>query len=211
MIIVVEQHNVAQYTGLIRDMFRLRARVFRDTLHWDVKVTAGMERDIYDDQHPVYIIYTDATKQTLIGSLRLLPTTGPTLVSDVFADTYPDIAGLTAPTIWECTRFCLDETVIGDKRDGVVAASAMLIAALGELALRAGIESIVGNLDARMLRLYRRLGCQVEVLGSTGRYGRTVFLGLFPVSKAILSRIKKRMSKAFIADLDRPGHDQLAA
>ena len=37
-------------------------------------------------------------------------------------------------------------------------ASAALITALGELAIKAGIESIIGNCDASMLRLFRRLG-----------------------------------------------------
>jgi hypothetical protein len=40
--------------------------------------------------------------------------------------------------------------------------SAILIAALGELALKAGIESFVGNFDSAMLRLYRRVGCEVQ-------------------------------------------------
>ena len=40
-------------------MFRLRARVFADRLKWDVPVSDGMERDRYDDEGPVYLIYTD--------------------------------------------------------------------------------------------------------------------------------------------------------
>ena len=77
--------------------------------------------------------------------------------------------------------------------DGLLFASAILIAALGDVAINAGIESIIANFDSAMLRLYRRLGCEVEVLGSTSRYGRLVYLGLFPVSTPILCRIKERM------------------
>jgi N-acyl-L-homoserine lactone synthetase len=75
-------------------------------------------------------------------------------------------------------------------------ASAVLIAALGEVAVRAGIESILANFDATMLRLYRRIGCEVEVLGSTSRFGRPIYLGSFPVSEPILHRIKARMLEA---------------
>ncbi len=43
-----------------------------------------------------------------------------------------------------------------------------------------------------MLRLYRRIGCEVEVLGSTRKYGRPVYLGAFTVSEPILKRIRAR-------------------
>lgn len=117
------------------------------------------------------------------GSLRLLPTTGPTLLADTFADTLPD-AMFSAPSIWECTRFCAEDHET----------AAALIAALGELCLQSGIESIVGNFDAAMLRVYARIGCEVEVLGKTKRDGRTVYLGIFPVTEAILRKVRSRIA-----------------
>jgi hypothetical protein len=48
MIVVLEQHNAHQYQHLIDEMFRLRARIFRYRLNWDVEVTDGKERDRYD-------------------------------------------------------------------------------------------------------------------------------------------------------------------
>jgi len=194
MFVVIEQYNAHKYSHLIDEMFRLRARIFRDRLRWDVQVADGKERDKYDNEGPVYIIYTDSEAREVKGSLRLLPTTGPTLLADVFADTLPDAAHLSAPTIWECTRFCLDDK-ISDKQQRLFA-SAVLIAALGDVAIRAGIESIIGNFDATMLRLYRRIGCEVEILGSTSRYGRSVYLGLFPVSEPILQRIRRKIVDA---------------
>jgi N-acyl-L-homoserine lactone synthetase len=44
-----------------------------------------------------------------------------------------------------------------------------------------------------MLRLYRRIGCEVDVLGSTHRYGAPVYLGLFPVSQTILAEVNARL------------------
>jgi acyl homoserine lactone synthase len=75
-------------------------------------------------------------------------------------------------------------------------ASAVLIAALGDVAINAGIESILGNFDSTMLRLYRRIGCEVEVLGSTRRYGEPIYLGLFPISEPILRKVKGVVEKA---------------
>jgi acyl homoserine lactone synthase len=200
MIVVIEPHNAHKYSNLIDEMFRLRARIFRDRLRWDVQVVDGKERDKYDDEAPVYLICTDDETGEIKGSLRLLPTTGPTLLADLFSDTLPDAVHLSAPTIWECTRFCLDDEILDrGRQDELLLASAVLIAALGEVAISAGIESIIGNFEAPMLRLYRRIGCEVEVLGSTSRYGRPVYLGLFSISEPILRRIKKRLKNAHSA------------
>lgn len=197
MLVVVEDQNANEYRDLLDEMFRLRARVFNDRLKWDVVVKDGMERDRYDDEGPVYLIYTDEEQKRVKGSLRLLPTTGPTLLAEFFSDTLPDAARLTSPSIWECTRFCLDERLLDNgSRDEMVFASGVLFAGLGEIGLRSGIESILGNFDAGMYRLYRRVGCEVDILGITHRFGRPVYLGLFPVSWPILSRVKAKLKEA---------------
>ena len=182
MIIIVEPHNAEKHAYLLEQMFRLRARIFRDRLGWDVAVKDGKERDKYDDQNPVYIIYTDDRGHKIRGSLRLLPTIGPTLLADFFSDTVPDAVHIMAPTIWECTRFCLDDDVWQKDKEEILFASTVLLVALGDLAIQAGIESIIGNFDASALHLWRRIGCEVEVLGSTSRYGRPVYLGIHPIS-----------------------------
>jgi N-acyl-L-homoserine lactone synthetase len=196
MIVVIQQYNAHEHSDLLDEMFRLRARVFRDRLRWDVQVVDGKERDKYDDERPVYLVYADDASRKVKGSLRLLPTTGPTVLADIFQDTVPDAVHLSSPTTWECTRFCLeDHGASFGQREELLVASTALIAALGEVAIAAGIESIVGNFDSTMLRVYRRIGCEVEVLGSTRRYGRTVYLGLFPVSEAIVRNVKARLRK----------------
>jgi acyl homoserine lactone synthase len=193
MIVIVEGHNAEKHTDLLEQMFRQRARVFHDRLGWDVTVKDGKERDRFDDENPVYIIYTDDAGRKVKGSLRLLPTTGPTLLADFFSDTLPDAVHLAAPTIWECTRFCLDEDIWQKEKEDILFASTVLLVALGDLAVLAGIESIIANFDAPALHLWRRIGCEVEILGSTARYGRPVYLGLHPISAAIVDRIKKKL------------------
>jgi acyl homoserine lactone synthase len=189
VIVVVEKSNAHRHADLLDNMFRQRARFFHDRLKWDVRVADGKERDRYDEEQPVYVIYTDGLRGEVKGSLRLLPTTGPTLAADVFSDTLPDAAHLSAPTIWECSRFCLDQGVLAGGIEDIVFTSRVLIAALGDVAMRAGIESIIGNFDAAKLRLYRRIGCEVEILGSTSRYGDPVYLGLHHISETIVRRV----------------------
>jgi acyl homoserine lactone synthase len=197
MIVVAGQYNAHEYSNLIDEMFRLRARVFHDRLGWDVHIVDGTERDKYDDQGPVYLIYTDENAREVRGSLRLLPTTGPTVLADVFSDTLPGSANLSAPTIWECTRLCLDDRILDRGRaEELLFASTVLIAALGEVAIAAGIETILGNLDSSMLRLYRHIGCEVEVLGSTKRYGRPIYLASFRIAESIIQKLRRRLGSA---------------
>jgi N-acyl-L-homoserine lactone synthetase len=194
MISVIDRHNICEHPALIDQMFRLRARVFGERLGWDVAVRDGMERDRFDEENPLYVIHSDGEGR-LLGSLRLLPTTGPTLFREVFADTFPDASQLMSPAIWECSRFCVDEAAPHPPgRDHVTHASGALIAALGEIGVRTGIESYLGNFDAVMIRIYRRLGCEVDVLGHTDKFGRRVYLGLFPVSAAILRRVQEKLA-----------------
>ena len=197
MVVVVEGYNAHKYPDLIEDMFRMRARIFHERLKWDVQVIDGKERDKYDDEGPVYLIHTDEQARKVKGSLRLLPTTGPTLLAEFFSDTCPDAVHLSSPTIWECTRFCLDDKLLdrGMQEERFIA-SAVLITALGDLAVRSGIETVIGNFEASMLRLYRRIGCEIEVIGSTSRYGRPIYLGLIPISEALVRKGKERLASA---------------
>lgn len=196
MILVIEPHNASRHKQLLQSMFKLRARVFRDKMKWDVNVVDGMERDEYDDLDPVYIVLTDETASEVYGSLRLLPTTGPTLLANTFSDTLPDAANLSAPTIWECTRLCIDDKLVGDRPENLMLASARLIEGLGEVALKAGIETVLGVFEPMMLRVYRRIGCTLEILGCTRRFERPVYLGAFAVSEEILKDVKLRIERA---------------
>ena len=196
MITVIEPHNAAEHPKLMEEMFRLRARAFCNGLGWDVQVADGKGRDKYDDEAPVYLIYSDDEAREVQGCLRLLPTTGPTVLADFFSDTHPEAVHLSAPSIWECSRFCLDDRILSRGNQAVYFASAVLIAALGDLAIKAGIESILGNFDSTMLQLYGRIGCEVDVLGSTQRHGQRIYLGLFPISEPMLRRVKGKLTNA---------------
>jgi N-acyl-L-homoserine lactone synthetase len=190
-IVVVEPHNAARHLHLLHEMFRLRARVFHGRLGWDVGVTDDMERDRFDDLMPVYII--DADGPTVRGSLRLLPTTGPTLSEETFSDTIPDGASLSAPAIWECSRLC-----VGDypARTQVEIAANLLIA-VGKLCLRHGIETIIANTHLKIMRLCQRVGFDVEILGYTDRFGERVFLCSSEMNAATVARIESRRSTGY--------------
>jgi acyl homoserine lactone synthase len=114
-----------------------------------------------------------------------MPTTGPTLLNDVFAETIPEGAHFGSPNIWECTRFCVDEDRVSSAEATRV--SGLLMLAVCELGLKSGIDMIVANFDPVMIRMYRRIGCAVDVLGRTESIGRRpVCLGTFELSPEVL-------------------------
>lgn len=196
MFLTIEPFQQGKYRHLLTEMFRLRARVFRDRLGWDVPVISGQERDAYDDCSPLYLLATDETQTEVHACMRFLPTTGPTLLYDVFHETLPEAVDFESPFIWECTRFCVDEDLLAHSGSDVNAArlSGQMLIACCEFALNAGIESILANFDPLRLRIWRRAGAKVDVLGASSSFGeQPVYLGLFEVSEAVLHNMRSRL------------------
>ena len=86
-------------------MFSHRTMQFRDRRRWEVTVDEnGHEKDEYDYLRPHYLI--SATSDGMHeGSLRLLPTSGRTMVNEHFSHLMN--GSVHDPLIWECSRFCL--------------------------------------------------------------------------------------------------------
>ncbi len=98
-----ELHN---FPKLAEGMFRDRADQFKTRLGWDVSVDErGEERDRYDALNPLYVLWEDEDGSHG-GSMRMLPTTGPVMVNEVFGQLTGE-KPIQSPQIWEVTRFCL--------------------------------------------------------------------------------------------------------
>ncbi len=85
MIKLVYGHDREKFPELIDAMHRLRKQVFHDRLRWEVPISGDWEIDAFDEEDPLYVLSLDS-KGMLQGSLRLLPTTGPNMLRDVFSD-----------------------------------------------------------------------------------------------------------------------------
>src|SRR6266581_6690093 len=91
----------------IAEMHRLRHRVFKERLDWDVLASGDMEIDEFDALHPAYLLQR-ANDGRVQGCVRLLPSTGPTMLRDAFPILLGGAPAPTSPTIWESSRFALD-------------------------------------------------------------------------------------------------------
>ncbi|WP_224825357.1 acyl-homoserine-lactone synthase [Cognatishimia sp. MH4019] len=173
----------------LRDaMFRDRADQFKRRLGWEVSVDGdGFERDEYDDLNPLYVIW-ETPDGGHGGSMRFLPSVGRTMVNDHFA--HLSNTQISSPGIWECTRFCL-------AADATANVSALLMLAGSELMTRFGVTHFVGVFDARMVRIYQRIGAPPEVLGSVGEGRDQISVGLWSFTQPALLRLQKRAGVSF--------------
>jgi acyl homoserine lactone synthase len=167
-------------------MFKDRASQFSERLKWDVTVDErGYERDQYDALNPIYVIIENDEGQHA-GSLRLLPTTGRTMINEYFSSALEGDP-INSSTTWECTRFCLSPSA--NPRT-----APMLFASAGRLLQEFQITTLVAVFDKFMLRKYRISGVMPEVLGEGRSAGSPVLAGRWQFSQRQLNDQMRRGS-----------------
>lgn len=177
--IAINRRQVGQHLNLVTEMFRLRRRIFRDRLNWNVPACGDLEIDIYDAIDPTYLIVL-SEQQDLLGCVRLLPTTGPNMLADTFSSL---LGGSNAPrdeAILESSRFCVDtKRAVELGQNGLNRATLVLFAAMLEAARASGARAIVTVTDTVMERILRRAGWPMERLSAPQRIGQTAAVAGF--------------------------------
>jgi len=190
MIVLVQGNEREKYSGLMDQMHQLRARVFKDRLGWAVNVENGRERDRFDDEWTLYVLsVTDDNR--VVGCLRVLQTTGPHMLSDVFSDLLPPGELIRSPLVWESTRFCVDTDYAKDRTTNELSRiTGELVCGLTETGLAAGLQNVVSVYDLRMERILRRIGCTIDRLAPPKDVGGVMTVaGLFEVSQIACDRV----------------------
>lgn len=189
----------------IDGIFRLRHEVFAERLAWDVACDAGRERDIFDDQDPVYIVCEQDGE--VLGSWRLLPTTGPNMLRDVFPQLLHGAPMPCAPDIWEISRFAVSKRIAGTGSLGAVRdVTRLLLDQLFAFAARRKISRIVAVSDIRFERILQRAGLLTHRFGPPLRIGSTMAVsGYADVSDLNIRRLKR----AAVAPVVAPAFDPL--
>lgn len=193
MIRLIQGNQRSSYVAEINEMHVLRRLVFAERLGWDVSVKEGWEIDSFDDADPLYLLSIDPKKNLVRGSLRLLPTTGPNMLRDVFNCLLPEGQTIESATIWESTRFAVHPDYLEERStNGLNRTTGELLAGIVEVGLLAGLTQVLSVYDARMSRILKRAGYPAEVIGTPQRIGSVMtYAGLFEVSEAALARIQQ--------------------
>lgn len=138
-----------------------RHKVFVERLHWEIPGVchdATSEWDEFDAGTTVHLVALSGGGE-VCGCARLMPTTGPYLLRNVF----PELAGPdslpSSPSIWEMSRFA--GSGLPDRRTGPTSGMSLFPYVMA-LALSFGATRVIGVVSRSVARLYRRFGLELH-------------------------------------------------
>jgi len=191
--IIDMSHVTPDACSRLDGMFKLRHEVFKERLNWDVGSTQGRERDQFDDLDPVYIVCEQDGE--VLGSWRLLPTTGPYMLKDVFPELLHGAPAPQATDMWEISRFAVSKRVAGNDSLGTIRdVTQLLLDQLFTFAARRNLSRIVAVSDVRFERILKRSGLLTHRYGAPLQIGVTqAVAGYADVSELNLRRVQMGM------------------
>jgi N-acyl-L-homoserine lactone synthetase len=163
MIVFIEPHQRLRHTIALNQYFSLRKIVFCDKLKWVDAKPSGLEHDDFDDIYNLYILNIDDISGDVTGGVRLMPTTGPTLMHTVWADMLPDPEDFRSPNIWEATRFCV-ETQASRKQSFANRITLALTLAVMDFARANGISHIIAVCESKFFDMTMAYGDNAEII-----------------------------------------------
>jgi len=165
MIIFVTPANRTENEALLKEYFLLRKKVFCDYYGWVEPDADGLEIDEMDFDYNIIILYVDDTSKKVQGGIRLMPTTGKTLLHTVWVDMLPDKDDFRSPNIWEATRFCVDSGQNVTRNNTFVNRICLaLILATLEFSQENGITSIIAVCEKKIIDMFAIFNGKPEVL-----------------------------------------------
>lgn len=140
-----------------------RHKIFIERLGWQLAVDDGKERDQFDHPETLYVM-TRLPDDTICGCARLLPTTEPYLLSEVFPHL---LSGAPVPhsrDVWELSRFAA-ATIDPDSSVDAAVNTRCLLAAAVKVASEHGARRLITVSPLGIERLLHRMGVHAHRAG----------------------------------------------
>lgn len=151
-----------------------RHKIFIEQLGWPLPVENGEERDQFDRPDTHYVVAREPNG-AICGCARLLPTTRPYLLGEVFPDL---LGGSPLPRsydVWELSRFAAVSTDPHSTLDPATNTRKLLAAAV-EHAARQGAKRLITVSPLGIERLLHRMGVHAHRAGPPMRAdGKPIF------------------------------------
>ena len=143
-----------------------RHKVFIESLGWELPTAeTGLERDQFDRPETVYVITQDGQGR-INGCARLLPTTQPYLLGEVFPQLLNGAPIPCTAEVWELSRFAAVNPSAADKKEQFqVNLTKTLLAAALRCAEAHGAKRIITVSPVGIERLLHRYGVHVHRAG----------------------------------------------
>ena len=192
MMQLITPAQYVEFADSIREMHRMRYRVFKERLDWDVQIINDMEIDKYDRMDPIYLLQRGFDGKVQ-GCVRLLPTNGPNMLRDRFSALLGGNPCPSDPEIWESSRFALELTpALSRSEGGLAMATYELFAGMIEFGLSRSLNEIITVTDVRIERILKRAHWPLKRLGNPMTIGTTIAVaGSLEVSAEALARVNK--------------------
>jgi acyl-homoserine lactone synthase len=165
MIFVVDAGNRKHFAADLAAMHCQRKAVFVDRAGWKISVVASQEIDRYDSLlDTVYLLAKDEPRGPVLASTRLIMTTGPHLMQDLYSEAYR-AALPCGPATWEVSRYCTAPGVGGrSKRLGLLWE---IICGLMETSLKRSADQLIFAANRALLPLALECGWEARAVGPT--------------------------------------------
>jgi acyl homoserine lactone synthase len=142
-----------------------RHRIFIEKLGWPLPVENGLERDQFDRPDTVYVVARDRAG-VICGCARLLPTTRPYLLGEVFPNL---LGGQPVPSeaaVWELSRFAAatPDSYGTSAAEAAINTRTLLAAAVSGAATQ-GAERLITVSPLGIERLLQRMGVHAHRAG----------------------------------------------
>jgi acyl-homoserine lactone synthase len=206
MIDVITPDNRHLFEDMLEQMWRQRSAVFVDNMGWDLPTKNGLEIDEYDRDDTVYLLASDGDRN-VTASARLLPTTGPHLMTDLFSDMC-ETGVPTGPKIWEISRYYV-RPMTPTRRNLLLGLKCgiTLVYGAAEYALLNGIEQITFVTDMDRTPEILGAGYDVTPLGLPTQYsdGKAYLASVLNVSLENLNlvRVQNKLEKSVLRYADQ--------
>ena len=162
MMHVVTAQNADEYPELMEKVWRFRHQQFVERLGWkELHSEDGREMDRFDTDDAIHLVV--AHGENVVGYTRLLRTSGPHLLSDVYPEIMQGCSWPKGDAIYEWTR-CICEDRAG--KFGDIQASHMLITGVLEFCLLSGIQGMIVETHPKLVTWMLETGYKVETLNT---------------------------------------------
>lgn len=191
MIDLVTPENRHLYSSELEQMWRQRYEVFVQKLGWDIQSDNQREIDQFDGEKANYLLAIDDSRN-VVGATRIIQTTEPHLLSDVFAELCENEVPR-GKSIWELSRaYWLPKQGGYDAR---IRIANELMCGAAEFALLFDVTQFTIEIDIDDLPRFLSLGWDTSPLGYPKEIGGTTMVAsIVNITPTTLSNMRTALN-----------------
>jgi len=184
-----------EYAPYLMGVYALRHKIFCEQKAWVPANTAMQDIDAYDRLNTVYFVHLDDVGE-VDGCCRIVPTTGPNMLRDIFPELMGNQPVPCAQTMWEISRFTVDTERLNDSYATISDVTSELLITLFTYALEKGMSRIVAVTDTAFERVLRRAGLYTTRYAPPRKYHNCeAVAGYAVVNEETIQLLKERRDK----------------